>query len=158
MKVLHTIRDTPPNPHGLCALSITHDNCLLAYPGSAHNGEVQIFDADQLVSKSRGWSWEATSTSLPFIAEEDTIMTSSKRPRKFGLKAEKELIFVRDFCVFPSHRGFKDAATQVEEFLCPYMATFCMIEATDASLQNFCFSYPTVNPFFFVECFFVKKY
>jgi hypothetical protein len=147
MKVLHTIRDTPPNPHGLCALSITHDNCLLAYPGSAHNGEVQIFDADQLVSKSRGWSWEATSTSLPFIAEEDTIMTSSKRLRKFGLKAEKELIFVRDFCVFPSHRGFKDAA----------MATFCMIEATDASLQNFCFSYPTVNPFF-VVCFFVKKY
>lgn len=51
MKVLHTIRDTPPNPQGLCALSINHDNCLLAYPGSATIGEVQIFDADQLVSK-----------------------------------------------------------------------------------------------------------
>lgn len=49
MKVLHTIRDTPPNPTGLCALSMTHDNCLLAYPGSATVGEVQIFDADQLV-------------------------------------------------------------------------------------------------------------
>lgn len=34
MKVLHTIRDTPPNPDGLCALSVNGDNCYLAYPGS----------------------------------------------------------------------------------------------------------------------------
>ena len=35
MKVLHTIRDTPPNPQGLCALSVSNDNCFLAYPGSS---------------------------------------------------------------------------------------------------------------------------
>ncbi len=52
MKVLHTIRDTPPNPHGLCALSINNDNCYLAYPGSSQIGEVQIFDAVNLVRKS----------------------------------------------------------------------------------------------------------
>lgn len=50
MKVLHTIRDTPPNPHGLCALSINNDNCFLAYPGSNQIGEVQIFDTINLVS------------------------------------------------------------------------------------------------------------
>lgn len=50
MKVLHTIRDTPPNPKGLCALSSTRDNCYLAYPGSSSVGEVQIFDALNLVS------------------------------------------------------------------------------------------------------------
>lgn len=50
MKVLHTIRDTPPNPQGLCALSINNDNCFLAYPGSNQIGEVQIFDTINLVS------------------------------------------------------------------------------------------------------------
>lgn len=49
MKVLHTIRDTPPNVAGLCILSINSDNCYLAYPGSNTIGEVQIFDAINLV-------------------------------------------------------------------------------------------------------------
>lgn len=50
MKVLHTIRDTPSNPEGICALSTHNDNCYLAYPGSNQTGEVQIFDAVNLVS------------------------------------------------------------------------------------------------------------
>ena len=50
MKVLHTIRDTPPNPSGLVTLSISTENCFLAYPGSNTIGEVQIFDANNLVS------------------------------------------------------------------------------------------------------------
>jgi hypothetical protein len=55
--------------------------------------------------------------STPFIAEENTVMTThtrSKRVGKSGLKAEKELIFVRDLCVSPTHRGLKDAATLFE--------------------------------------------
>ena len=48
MKVLHTIRDTPANPRGLCSLSINSDNCYLAYPGSTTTGEVQLFDAFNL--------------------------------------------------------------------------------------------------------------
>lgn len=44
MKILHTIRETPPNPKGLCALSINSDNCFLAYPGSSTTGEEQVFD------------------------------------------------------------------------------------------------------------------
>ena len=50
MKILHTIRDTPPNPSGLVTLSVAADNCFLAYPGSNTIGEVQIFDASNLVS------------------------------------------------------------------------------------------------------------
>lgn len=50
MKVLHTIRDTPPNPTGLCCLSTNSDMCYLAYPGSSTTGEIQIFDAINLVS------------------------------------------------------------------------------------------------------------
>ncbi|XP_037804047.1 WD repeat domain phosphoinositide-interacting protein 2-like, partial [Penaeus monodon] len=53
MKVLHTIRDTPPNPMGLCALSISNDNCYLAYPGSNSIGQVQIFDAQNLVTSKK---------------------------------------------------------------------------------------------------------
>lgn len=49
MKVLHTIRDTPPNQLGLCALTSSSDDCLLAYPGSSTIGEVQIFDTVNLV-------------------------------------------------------------------------------------------------------------
>jgi hypothetical protein len=53
MKVLHTIRDTPSNPQGLCALSpSSNEHCYLAYPGSATIGEVQIFDAYNLVKSN----------------------------------------------------------------------------------------------------------
>lgn len=45
---MHTIRDTPPNRDGICALSINNDNSFLAYPGSSLVGEVQIFDITNL--------------------------------------------------------------------------------------------------------------
>ena len=51
MKVLHTIRDTPSNPKGICALSPHNEHAYLAYPGSIQAGEVQIFDTITLVSE-----------------------------------------------------------------------------------------------------------
>lgn len=42
--VMHVIRDTPPNPRGLMALSPSCENCLLAYPSNATVGEVAVFD------------------------------------------------------------------------------------------------------------------
>ena len=51
MELLHTIRNTPPNPHGLCALSSDNERCFLAYPGHQTAGEVQIFDANNLTNK-----------------------------------------------------------------------------------------------------------
>ncbi|UYV62183.1 WIPI2 [Cordylochernes scorpioides] len=50
MKCLHTIRDTPPNPNGLMALS-ADENCYIAYPVSCSAGEVQIFDGKNLQNK-----------------------------------------------------------------------------------------------------------
>lgn len=49
MKVIHTIRDIPSNPKGLCALSVDNEKSYLAYPGSSQVGEVQIFDTINLV-------------------------------------------------------------------------------------------------------------
>lgn len=51
MKLLHTIRDIPPNRDGLCTLSISDENPYLAYPGSTIIGEIQIFDTVNLVSR-----------------------------------------------------------------------------------------------------------
>lgn len=34
-QVMHTIRDTPKNPAGLCALSVENDGGYLAYPGNS---------------------------------------------------------------------------------------------------------------------------
>ena len=51
MKVLHTIRETPPNRAGLCALSNDSDRCYLAYPGHSSVGELQIFDAANLSAR-----------------------------------------------------------------------------------------------------------
>lgn len=52
MKVLHTIRETPPNKNGMCALSTDSDHCYLAYPGHSTVGELQIFDALNLAATS----------------------------------------------------------------------------------------------------------
>ena len=35
--MIHTIRDTPPNPSGLLALSTDSSHCYLAYPGTHDN-------------------------------------------------------------------------------------------------------------------------
>ncbi|CAL8300717.1 unnamed protein product [Lota lota] len=48
MKLLKTLLNTPSNPTGLCALSVNHGNSYLAYPGSATNGEIIVYDANNL--------------------------------------------------------------------------------------------------------------
>uniref|UniRef100_A0A8D0BZE4 WD repeat domain, phosphoinositide interacting 1 n=1 Tax=Salvator merianae TaxID=96440 RepID=A0A8D0BZE4_SALMN len=48
MKLLKTILDIPPNPTGLCALSINHSNSYLAYPGSTTVGEIVLYDGNNL--------------------------------------------------------------------------------------------------------------
>lgn len=50
MSCLHVINETPPNRLGLCALSIASNlKSYLAYPGHSTVGELQIFDATNLV-------------------------------------------------------------------------------------------------------------
>ncbi|KAK4874624.1 hypothetical protein RN001_013984 [Aquatica leii] len=79
MKVLHTIRDTPPNPQGLCALSINNDNCYLAYPGSSTIGEVQIFDANNLHAKTMIPAHESPLAALAFSPNGTRIATASEK-------------------------------------------------------------------------------
>ena len=57
MTCMHVINETPPNRAGLCALTVTSAShgstrSYLAYPGHSTVGELQIFDATNLVSFS----------------------------------------------------------------------------------------------------------
>merc|ERR1712130_826326 len=79
MKVLHTIRDTPPNPRGLCALSINSDNCFLAYPGSTTTGEVQLFDAFNLQAKMMIPAHDSSLAAVAFNPSGSKLATASER-------------------------------------------------------------------------------
>lgn len=79
MKVLHTIRDTPPNPLGLCALSTNSENCFLAYPGSAAIGEVQIFDAINLHAKTMIHAHDSPLAAVAFSPSGTRVATASEK-------------------------------------------------------------------------------
>jgi len=79
MKVLHTIRDTPPNPNGLCALSDNSDNCYLAYPGSSQIGEVQIFDGVNLRAVSMIPAHDTPVAALAFNPNATLLATASEK-------------------------------------------------------------------------------
>ncbi|MEE6497768.1 hypothetical protein FKM82_002839 [Ascaphus truei] len=79
MKVLHTIRETPPNPSGLCALSINGDNCYLAYPGSASIGEVQVFDTVNLRAANMIPAHDSPLAALAFDASGTKLATASEK-------------------------------------------------------------------------------
>jgi hypothetical protein len=53
----------------------------------------------------------------PFVAKEDTINDNTHTQQETGKIQPQRENFVWDFCVSPTHRGLKDAATHVEEFL-----------------------------------------
>ncbi|XP_025152525.1 WD repeat domain phosphoinositide-interacting protein 2 isoform X4 [Harpegnathos saltator] len=79
MRVLHTIRDTPPNLSGLCTLSICSDNCYLAYPGSNTIGEVQIFDAIHLQAKTMIPAHDSPLAALAFSSTGTKVATASEK-------------------------------------------------------------------------------
>lgn len=79
MKVVHTIRDTPPNPNGLCALAPDADHCYLAYPGSARIGEVQIFDAVNLHAKIMIPAHESSLAAIAFSPSGTEVATASEK-------------------------------------------------------------------------------
>ncbi|XP_046631509.1 WD repeat domain phosphoinositide-interacting protein 2-like isoform X1 [Daphnia pulicaria] len=80
MKVLHTIRDTPSNPQGLCALSPnSNEHCYLAYPGSATIGEVQIFDAYNLQAKTMIPAHDSPLAAIAFSITGTLIATASEK-------------------------------------------------------------------------------
>ncbi|ALC44929.1 Atg18 [Drosophila busckii] len=79
MKVVHTIRDTPCNQQGLCALSSSSEHCYLAYPGSVTSGEVQIFDAINLHAKTMIPAHDTPLAALAFSPSGTEIATASER-------------------------------------------------------------------------------
>ncbi|XP_030840067.1 WD repeat domain phosphoinositide-interacting protein 2 isoform X2 [Strongylocentrotus purpuratus] len=98
MKVLHTIRDTPPNPLGLCALSINNDNCYLAYPGSSQIGEVQIFDTVNLQAVTMISAHNSPLAALAFDTSGTKLATASEKGtviRVFSIPDGKKLFEFR---------------------------------------------------------------
>ncbi|KAJ8246097.1 hypothetical protein GJAV_G00263620 [Gymnothorax javanicus] len=79
MKVLHTIRETPPNPSGLCVLSISNENCYLAYPGSATIGEIQVFDTVNLCAVNMIPAHDSPLAALAFDASGTKLATASEK-------------------------------------------------------------------------------
>ncbi|GAB6020251.1 hypothetical protein CHUAL_002969 [Chamberlinius hualienensis] len=79
MRVIHTIRDTPANPLGVCALSAGNENCFLAYPGNNTIGEAQIFDADNLQAKTMIPAHDSPLAALAFNQSGTQLATASKK-------------------------------------------------------------------------------
>lgn len=77
MKVMHTIRDTPNNPTGLCALSSDNENGYIAYPGSNQNGEVLVFDAINLKAVATIMAHDSQLVALTFNAQGTKLATAS---------------------------------------------------------------------------------
>ncbi|KAK2081931.1 WD repeat domain phosphoinositide-interacting protein 2 [Saguinus oedipus] len=79
MKVLHTIRETPPNPAGLCVLSINNDNCCLACPGSSTIGEVQSFNTINLRAANLIPAHDSPLAALAFDTSGTKLATASEK-------------------------------------------------------------------------------
>lgn len=79
MKVVHTIRDTPINSTGLCALAADSDKCYLAYPGSNQTGELQIFDAVNLNAKTMIPAHDSPLAAIAFSLNGTEIATASEK-------------------------------------------------------------------------------
>lgn len=79
MKLLHTIRETPPNQNGILALSVNAENSFLAYPGSSTIGEVQVFDAFNLQAKIVIHAHASPLAALVFNMAGTLLATASKK-------------------------------------------------------------------------------
>ncbi|KAB7498848.1 WD repeat domain phosphoinositide-interacting protein 2, partial [Armadillidium nasatum] len=98
MKVLHTIKDTPPNLSGICALAISSEQCLMAYPGSNVMGQVQIFDTLNLQAKIMIPAHEGPLAALAFNESGSMIATASEKGtviRVFGVEKGNRLFELR---------------------------------------------------------------
>ncbi|KAG7459565.1 hypothetical protein MATL_G00212040 [Megalops atlanticus] len=79
MKLLKTLLNTPHNPSGLCALSITHSNSYLAYPGSATIGEIIVYDANNLNTVTMIPAHDSPLAAITFNASGTKLASASER-------------------------------------------------------------------------------
>lgn len=76
MKLLHSILNIPDNESGLCTLSL---NSHLAYPISSTAGELQIFDAGNLISRIKVKAHESTLSAIDFSPNGNLLATASEK-------------------------------------------------------------------------------
>lgn len=79
MKLLKTLLNTPSNPSGLCALSISHSSSFLAYPGSSSTGEVVVYDTISLNSVAVIPAHDSPLAALTFNASATRLASASER-------------------------------------------------------------------------------
>uniref|UniRef100_A0A4W3K5D0 WD repeat domain, phosphoinositide interacting 1 n=1 Tax=Callorhinchus milii TaxID=7868 RepID=A0A4W3K5D0_CALMI len=79
LKLLKTIQEIPPNPTGLCALSINHSNSYLAYPGNATIGEIVIYDANNLNNISTILAHDGSLAALTFNSMGSRLASASEK-------------------------------------------------------------------------------
>jgi len=106
MRVIHTIRDIPSNPKGLCALSVDNEKSYLAYPGSSQVGEVQIFDTINLRAITMIPAHDSPLSAISFDWHGTKLATASEKGtviRVFSIPQGKRL--------FEFRRGVRRNAT-----------------------------------------------
>ncbi|XP_054989243.1 WD repeat domain phosphoinositide-interacting protein 1 [Sorex araneus] len=79
MKLLKTILEIPPNPTGLCALSINHSNSYVAYPGSQTTGEIVLYDGHALKTVCTIAAHEGMLAALTFNASGSRLASASEK-------------------------------------------------------------------------------
>ncbi|CAF94874.1 unnamed protein product, partial [Tetraodon nigroviridis] len=81
MKLIKTLLNTPLNTIGLLALSINHSNSYLAYPGSATNGEIIVYDASSMNTVTMIAAHDSPLAALSFNATATQLASASERVR-----------------------------------------------------------------------------
>ncbi|KAI9351399.1 WD40-repeat-containing domain protein [Obelidium mucronatum] len=100
MKLVHTI-DTAPNPHALCALSPSSENCFLAYPPStsgASSGDLLIFDVVNLQAVNIVQAHKSPLSCIVFSYDGTLVATSSDKGtviRVFSVPTGQKLFQLR---------------------------------------------------------------
>ncbi|OUC48753.1 hypothetical protein D917_05977 [Trichinella nativa] len=112
MKVLHTIRDTPSNPNGLCDLTPA-DVSFVAYPGSTSSGEVHLFDAATLGTVIRVMD----SAFLACTSNTETIHIFKLEPSPPSQNESESLNTVQDWVSFVSRTAANYLPSQVSDIL-----------------------------------------
>lgn len=101
LNVKWVIRNVPPNPNGLCALSPREDRCFLAYPASQRSGEVQIFDTVELKNKILIPAHDNPLAALSFNQEGTMLASASEKGTVIRVHSIDE-----GQCLYEFRRGY----------------------------------------------------
>lgn len=101
LSVKWVIRNIPPNPNGLCALSPREDRCYLAYPASQRSGEVQIFDTVELKNKILIPAHDNPLAALAFNQQSTMLASASEKGTVIRVHNIDEGV-----CLYEFRRGY----------------------------------------------------